>query len=697
MKNIKSSLIALIAVVFLIPLVCAGFLKAKYIFTQSDNTFVLDIDANFYITFDPNGGEIKKGESEYIVEYQGMIATLPTAEKVGYTLQGWNRSGLPHEYIEIEYLTSTGTQYIDSGIPISSKNDIEVTFSKNSGAGSSVRFVCSENPFAGNPNRGIFLNNGNILNIQNGKGSRSTETLANDTFYNLKICENYYEFDGVRKPNGDGTVDSPYSYILFGARQSGSNEIDSRLWVGSIKSAKIWQSGTLKRDMIPCIRVSDGMPGMYDFVSHSFYGSETGDRFEAGPVVDDFIRPDEAYTHTVPRDCLFSAVWTPDTHKITLDANDKTGSTRAEGLLSTVTNATYDLKYTEEQLPALKREGYDFLGWFDEDDNEYTVGEDIKLTSDITLYAKWEAKKYHIYFESEEEDIPESIEVEFDSICYNIPAASPSEGYVFDGWKNKTVSEEYELLEYITSTGTQYIDTDVLMEPDNDIEITFSSDDKVEKDAKFLFGVNGEADKSYRGAFIRDDNDIGINLGIQNSLNGRISIPTETDVFHTLRFSKDEVWLDEDKYKNENKYEGNDYTYSLFTAKTLGSGTIESTAKWWTGSVKSAKIWENAKPAHDLLPVRKIETDKVGMLNTITNEFLSNANPNGGNFIPGPTDKRWNAIIRDGDTYTYSFDMTVVPIFLPAEELPEGYDVMNMLRLNINDGSGKTIIVKETR
>ena len=94
--------------------------------------------------------------------------------------------------------------------------------------------------------------------------------------------------------------------------------------------------------------------------------------------------------------------------------------------------------YTKEETPILleipTREGYDFGGWFN---NENFSGRSTKELSkgsygDKNFYAKWIAKKYEIYFEVNDGDFLERIEYEYGKIPV-IPTPV-REGYQFDGW-----------------------------------------------------------------------------------------------------------------------------------------------------------------------------------------------------------------------------------------------------------------------
>lgn len=84
---------------------------------------------------------------------------------------------------------------------------------------------------------------------------------------------------------------------------------------------------------------------------------------------------------------------------------------------------------SEVILPIVFKDGYNFLGWYK--DNEFTqkVEDRVFVENDLTLYAKWEIIKLTINFENCE---LENIIVEYNS---KLPELNPhKEGYTFKGW-----------------------------------------------------------------------------------------------------------------------------------------------------------------------------------------------------------------------------------------------------------------------
>ena len=167
---------------------------------------------------------------------------------------------LPSGYTELEYIESTGTQYIDTGIYPDKNTEIEMVV-KTNGPGSQYIFGVSN------------------------KRYMPTQTRANDCldfyFDGLHIVSSvvgYTDFHKVEIKNQSFIVDG----TTFGSFATENNFTQTNTayifdaynhdWVSDtgskIKYLKIWQSGTLVRDYIPAEH--NGQTGMYDAVSGNF-------------------------------------------------------------------------------------------------------------------------------------------------------------------------------------------------------------------------------------------------------------------------------------------------------------------------------------------------------------------------------------------------------------------------------------------
>ena len=90
----------------------------------------------------------------------------------------------------------------------------------------------------------------------------------------------------------------------------------------------------------------------------------------------------------------------------------------------------FDLHATEPRVET--KEGFKFDGWYTDKEfkNKFNFSDPIK--NDLSLYARWNKKKYNVSFVLEGKDIP-SQEVEFNSQASK-PKVDPKDGFEFDGW-----------------------------------------------------------------------------------------------------------------------------------------------------------------------------------------------------------------------------------------------------------------------
>ena len=216
-------------------------------------------------------------------ESGGDVILPPTPTKPGYTFVGWEH------YTPVEYLTSTGTQYIDTGyVPkIGTKMEVRVKILNDSGnkayaslasvaVGGSSYFsallVSSGRcvGYAGGWFVTISCNTNDIVtgSIDIGNGSAQivqyNETKDNTVNYTRSVM-----------------FTPSLSVPLFA--EAGDNGV-ATYGIASMYYAKIWEWGELIHNYIPIIDIN-GTPCMYDTVTSEYlYNSGTGD-FVAGPVI----------------------------------------------------------------------------------------------------------------------------------------------------------------------------------------------------------------------------------------------------------------------------------------------------------------------------------------------------------------------------------------------------------------------------
>ena len=91
-----------------------------------------------------------------------------------------------------------------------------------------------------------------------------------------------------------------------------------------------------------------------------------------------------------------------------------------------------------EAIPTIEdpvRVGYTFKGWYNDSELTSIFSDEVMPGRNITLYAKWEANRYTITFNSNGGSKVDSIEADYNTAITE-PTAPLKEGYKFAGWYN---------------------------------------------------------------------------------------------------------------------------------------------------------------------------------------------------------------------------------------------------------------------
>ena len=224
----------------------------------------------------------------------GDNITPPTAPaKTGYHFVRWEPG-----YTELEYIESTGTQYIDTGYKPKTGDKIRIVYQYDSlygpdGIEAVSIFGCTDEASAVNAGNGVarVIQGTDASNrIAWGNGTNSiigalTYNNATGVWYDL-VCDN-----GVFTINDTqlGTISANsfsanFSMYLFARNTGGTAGLITK---GKIQIAQVWDNGTLVRNLIPAKHKSDNVVGMYDTVSKQFFTNAGTGEFIAGPEVGD--------------------------------------------------------------------------------------------------------------------------------------------------------------------------------------------------------------------------------------------------------------------------------------------------------------------------------------------------------------------------------------------------------------------------
>lgn len=191
-------------------------------------------------------------------------------------------TGLPYGYTALEYIASTGTQYIDTGIPPAVDLIVDMVASFQGNQDSS--WDCMLHAGNGDMNNGTYglrlFGDNYTLQVcysmygSNGNTSSSytnpTVSITPNQVYTIRTTNQTLTLDGVTtlgNPNPISFTPVTQSMYLFAGRNSGS------LWRrirATLYSLRLTVGGTVVRDFIPALN-PEGVPGLYDRVSKTFF------------------------------------------------------------------------------------------------------------------------------------------------------------------------------------------------------------------------------------------------------------------------------------------------------------------------------------------------------------------------------------------------------------------------------------------
>ena len=190
---------------------------------------------------------------------------------------------LPNGYKKLDYIQGTGTQYINTGTTSKYSNRFVVD-AKIDELNRYNQLIGNYSSVYGNPCYCIYIGSSNKYSYYWGKTYGLSDITADTSRHLYYIDKNVYRLDGnnIILTDGSERTGTNTNY-LFWAGTSG------RVFIGKIYSAQIYEDDTLVRNFVPCKNASN-VVGMYDTVTKTFYvNSGTGD-FIAGNEITDYYK-----------------------------------------------------------------------------------------------------------------------------------------------------------------------------------------------------------------------------------------------------------------------------------------------------------------------------------------------------------------------------------------------------------------------
>ncbi len=186
----------------------------------------------------------------------------------------------PSDYQQVEYIESTGTQYIDTGIIPNQDTGFDIVFlTKNAIAFSPAGGTTGFGAILG-ARKSSTLDELQLTTYSLNSSYSGTLRFGTDS-YNAGITPNTKMkviFKNGTYTNNNGVTHSidkdftgPTTLTVFALNQNGAIQQHGSV---QIYSLKIYDGDTLVRDYVPCYRVSDEEAGLYDLVEGKFYGNK---------------------------------------------------------------------------------------------------------------------------------------------------------------------------------------------------------------------------------------------------------------------------------------------------------------------------------------------------------------------------------------------------------------------------------------
>ena len=204
---------------------------------------------------------------------------------------------LPAGYDELEYIESTGTQHIDTGVTITPSMAVEVDAQVTVIESNARIFGNAQSSTPGYMSFAIYLSADTYSQwgtaMQDDGGDWVKSSVNADTgrhIHKLDCVSKRYQLDGVNKGNAHPTVtkSTDGSLYLFANHGTVINYSKMRLY-----SCKMYDGGNVTHDFVPARRRSDFALGLYDTGTDVFHPNAGTGEFCPGPaILDPLAWPD---------------------------------------------------------------------------------------------------------------------------------------------------------------------------------------------------------------------------------------------------------------------------------------------------------------------------------------------------------------------------------------------------------------------
>jgi len=188
---------------------------------------------------------------------------------------------LPDKYTLVEYIESTGTQYIDTGVKPNNNTRMVLDFENTTTNTSDLYMLFGARNYYNNSAFGVAISSSRAYSYWENNAYTTYGFVLNTKKRMIyDVSADAFIIDNLSTKGNDVTFSTTYSIALLSLNSN--TGYDTRCAIGKIYSSQIYDNDVLVRDFVPCYRKSDGVIGLYDLVEGKFYSNLGSGNFIKG-------------------------------------------------------------------------------------------------------------------------------------------------------------------------------------------------------------------------------------------------------------------------------------------------------------------------------------------------------------------------------------------------------------------------------
>ena len=188
----------------------------------------------------------------------------------------------------LEYIETSGQQYVNTSITPKGNWTIDFSFSQNDGTHISQHGTCwcaRGNSATSNTNSTFIIDHNSLRFDYGNFVAGNLYSIIDNSVYNIsRVKGKSYVDNTLFQTRTDSTFTAGGPIKFFAAYTSGiNNNINFYAEIRFYSCQMYDENGVLIHDFVPALREADSIAGIYDQVDDTFYPSDSGTDFIAGP------------------------------------------------------------------------------------------------------------------------------------------------------------------------------------------------------------------------------------------------------------------------------------------------------------------------------------------------------------------------------------------------------------------------------